>query len=47
MSVDPVCHMVVNEQILWKCEYQGKPYYFCSQQRRKWFDRDRGTTMVG
>lgn len=41
MVKDPVCGMNIDaDQAQWKSEYQGKTYYFCSQQCKQQFDQD-------
>ncbi len=41
MAKDVVCDMNVNsEQTPWKSEYQGKTYYFGSQQGKEQFNRN-------
>jgi YHS domain-containing protein len=41
MEKDPVCGMDVDPQTaVWKSEYQGKTYYFCSPGCKKDFDKE-------
>ncbi|MBN1368108.1 MAG: YHS domain-containing protein [Dehalococcoidales bacterium] len=41
MAIDPVCHMVVNEQTApAKSEYKGNTYYFCAKGCKIAFDKD-------
>jgi P-type Cu+ transporter len=35
---DPVCGMMVDDATATKSTYQGKAYYFCSDQCKKTFD---------
>ncbi len=40
MARDPVCGMEVEEsQAAGKSEYQGRPYYFCSEECKEQFDK--------
>jgi YHS domain-containing protein len=41
MSIDPVCHMEVDEKKAAPIsEYKGKKYYFCAVGCKKAFDKD-------
>ncbi len=41
MATDPVCKMAVDPQkAAARVEYQGAPYYFCSEQCHKQFTAD-------
>jgi Cu+-exporting ATPase len=41
MSIDPVCGMEVDEDAaVYKSEYHGKTYYFCSPGCKSDFDSD-------
>lgn len=41
MTIDPVCRMKVNEKkAIFKSEYKGKTYYFCSAQCKNEFERN-------
>jgi YHS domain-containing protein len=41
MTIDPVCRMKVNEEkAIFKSEYKGKTYYFCSAQCKNEFERN-------
>jgi YHS domain-containing protein len=41
MAIDPVCGMDVNENNApAKTDYDGKTYYFCSEQCKKDFEED-------
>ena len=43
MEIDPVCGMEVNPKTaVYKSDYQGKKYYFCSPGCKKDFDKDPG-----
>lgn len=38
---DPVCGMMVDpEKAEWKSDYQGKTYFFCSENCQKQFEAD-------
>lgn len=39
MAIDPICKMMVNENMTdFKSEYNGKSYYFCCVGCKKSFD---------
>ena len=41
MAKDPICGMAVDEnQTLWKSEYLGKMFYFCSKGCKTTFDKN-------
>jgi YHS domain-containing protein len=41
MTIDPVCKMGVNEKkTIFKSEYKGKTYYFCSAQCKNEFEKN-------
>ena len=41
MEIDPVCGMEVDPKTAAnKSNYQGKTYYFCSQEDKKAFDKE-------
>ena len=41
MAVDPVCGMTVNENTApAKAEFQGKTFYFCSEECKARFQQD-------
>jgi Cu+-exporting ATPase len=41
MSIDPVCHMSVDEdKAAGKSDYKGKTYYFCALVCKKKFDEN-------
>lgn len=41
MSIDPVCHMEVDEKkASASSEYKGEKYYFCAVGCKKAFDKD-------
>ena len=41
MTIDPVCHMEVDEKTApAKTEYKGKTYYFCAPGCKRRFEQD-------
>lgn len=41
MTMDPVCHMEVDEETaMWESEHRGKHYYFCARVCKELFDKD-------
>jgi YHS domain-containing protein len=41
MTIDPICKMGVNEKkTIFKSEYKGKTYYFCSAQCKNEFEKN-------
>ena len=41
MARDPVCGMTVDvKTAVWKSEYQGQTYYFCSASCKRSFDKE-------
>lgn len=41
MAQDPVCGMTFDEKkILWRLDYKGQTYHFCTANCKRWFDSD-------
>jgi YHS domain-containing protein len=41
MARDPICGMTVDEgKALYRSEYEGRTFYFCSQGCKSTFDKD-------